>query len=120
MFACFEKDGLLHIEVSGSVDADEMQKGLDAFLALAEGREKIRCVYVVRDVELPTFQAIMVEFGYFGRLISLLPKMDRVALVANQSWVEQMAAVESMMIPGLEIRSYESAEAAMTWLKGGL
>lgn len=117
MFKTSEKDGLLYIEISGRIDAEAMREGLDAFLALAEARDKIRCVYTITDIEIPPLDALMVEFGYFGRLFQLLGKLDRVALIANQDWVRNAAAVESLIIPGLEIRSYPNAEAAMEWLR---
>ena len=118
MFTTSEKDGLLYIEIGGQIDAKAMREGLDAFLAMAESRDKVRCVYTITDIEIPPLDAIMVEFGYFGRLFQLLRKLDRVALVANQDWVRNAAALESLMIPGLEMRNYPNADAAMEWLHG--
>ena len=65
------------------IDAEAMRAGLDAFLALAEARDKIRCVYTITDIEIPPLDALMVEFGYFGRLFQLLGKLDRVALIVT-------------------------------------
>ncbi len=120
MFEVHDDDGLIRIRVSGALDETAMREGLDAFLALAESRDRVRLLYEVTDVGLPTMSALMVEFGYVGRLFSVLPKCDRVGLVANQAWVEQAATLESLLIPGLEIRNYDSPEAAMRWLRQDL
>jgi hypothetical protein len=97
-----------------------MEAGLDAFLAAAEPLERFDVLYLVRDLRVPTLGAIRVELTRFGRLWRLLRRFGRVALVADQAWVRNVAKVEGAVIPGLTIRTFEPDEEAeaRSWLAG--
>lgn len=107
-----EHDNILTIDVSGKVDADEMSQGLAALMQAAEGIEHGGMLMRLADIEMPTLGAIRVEMAQFGRLIGLIRRFDKIALLANQGWVQQVAMAEVALIPGLSIRTFEPGEQA--------
>jgi hypothetical protein len=115
-----EGPSLIRLEGSGEIDADGMEEALDAFLTAAEPLESFDMLYLVNGLRVPTLGAIRVELARFGRLWSLLPRLGRVALVADQGWVRAAAKAESAVIPGLAVRTFEPGEEAdaRQWLAG--
>ena len=54
--------GYVHLTISGPIDSDEMRNGLEAFLACLEDDKKTDFLYTISDFEMPSLQAIGVEF----------------------------------------------------------
>lgn len=111
-------NGYIELDISGKIGPKEMQTGMEAFLAAVKDEEKIDCLYRIKDVEIPPLSAIAVELSYFPLLLGVLKKLDRVAAVANQGWVRTAARIESAVIPGLVIKTFEPHEEAQAieWL----
>ncbi|QMU57489.1 MAG: STAS/SEC14 domain-containing protein [Boseongicola sp.] len=110
--------GFYRLAISGKIDEDDMKKGLDAFLAVTDAAPKTDFLYTISEFELPTFQAIAVEFGYFPRLFGCLNRIGKVALVADQTWLRKAAEIEAFLIPGLSIETFEEDQEpeAIAWL----
>ena len=117
-----EREGpsLLRLEVGGDIDAPEMEAGIERFLSAAEPLERFDMLYLVQDVRFPTLSAMRVELARLGRLWRLLPRLDRVALVANQGWIRAAAKAENALIPGVTIETFAAHEEARarSWLAG--
>ncbi|PWE33980.1 hypothetical protein DDZ14_02115 [Maritimibacter sp. 55A14] len=113
-----EDDGLIRVEIGGKIDATDMRAGIEELLRLAEDTGKMRLLYRITDIQIPTAEAIGVEFSYLPRLFGLISKFDRVALLANQAWVRNAAKVESALIPGLRIEIFDPGDeaGARAWL----
>ena len=110
--------GFVHLTISGRIEPQEMQAGLEAFLACLEDGKKTHFLYTITDFEFPPMTSIGVEFSYIPLLLQSLSKIGKVAVVADQAWLRTAAEVEGKLIPGLTIQSYEpdQAQAAETWL----
>ena len=110
--------GFYRLTISGQIDEDAMRAGLDAFLASVDGPGKSDYLYEISDFEFPSLQAIAVEFGYIPRLFAALPRIGKVALVADQQWLRKAAEIEGMVIPGLTIETFEPGDEAKAeaWL----
>jgi hypothetical protein len=52
----------------------------------------------------------------------MIRKVDKVAVLTDQGWVQNLAAVESLLVPNLEIRSFapDAEAAARAWLSGSV
>lgn len=115
-----EREGvdLIRLDIEGEIGPDAMREGLEAFLAATEPLERFDILYLVRDMKMPSLEAIRVELGYFGRLWRLIPRIGRAALVADQGWLRTAAKVEAAVIPGLTIETFTSdeEERARAWL----
>lgn len=110
--------GFVRLTIGGKIDETEMKNGLEEFLRIVEAADKTDFLYTIEDFELPALQAIAVEFGYLPRLLASLPKIGKVAVVADQAWLRKAADIEGMLIPSLTIETFPSdAEAeAKAWL----
>jgi hypothetical protein len=107
------------LTLSGSIDADEMRKGLDEILALSEGVQNGQMLYRITDFAFPSLEAIGVEFARLPKLFSLLGRFDRCAVVTDTDWLRTAAEFEGMLFPGITIKGFalDEAEKAEAWLE---
>ncbi|MDD9979050.1 MAG: STAS/SEC14 domain-containing protein [Boseongicola sp.] len=118
-----EKDpkGFVRLTISGQIDEAEMRSGLDAFLNILSDDGKTDFLYTISDFAMPELSAIAVEFGYIPRLLSSIPKIGRVAVIADAAWLRQAAEIEGLLLPGMTIESFSPGHEAdaEAWLMGG-
>ena len=108
----------LDIEISGKLDSNDMKAALDELISESKGIEHGRMLYRIQDFKLPSLAAIGVEFSRLPELFRLLGVFDRVAVLAEEGWIQNASEIEGAFIPGLEIKAFdldEEAEAE-TWL----
>ncbi len=110
----------IDLELSGSLDADAMRKGLDDLIELSEGMKNGLMLYTITDFSMPSAGALGVEFGRLGKLFALVGKFDRCAVLCDQAWLRSAAEIEGALIPGLKIKAFEldQRDAAEAWLTG--
>ncbi|MBT8414401.1 MAG: STAS/SEC14 domain-containing protein [Boseongicola sp.] len=110
--------GFVRLTIGGKIDEAQMKDGLEEFLKIVEAADKTDFLYTIENFEFPALQAIAVEMGYIPRLISSLPKIGKVAVVADQAWLRKAADIEGMLIPGLTIQTFppDGEDDAKAWL----
>ena len=115
-----EKDGLFVIEVTGKIDAGEMEKGLDRFIEMTRDVEEGRLLYRITDFELPTIGALVVEMRKSPDLFALVRRFAKAAVISDAAWIRSFAEWEGMLIPSFDIKSFlpKHEEEARSWLKG--
>ena len=113
--------GFHRLTIRGRIEEAQMRDGLDDFLAVVESAPKTDFLYTITDFQLPEFQALLVAFGYIPRLLMSLPKIGKVAVVADAAWLRKAAEIEGAVIPGLTIETFalDEAEQAEDWLTAG-
>ncbi|NNL18065.1 MAG: STAS/SEC14 domain-containing protein [Boseongicola sp.] len=113
-----DADGFVRLTIGGKIDEAQMKEGLESFLRIVEAADKTDFLYTIKDFEFPALQAIAVEFGYLPRLFASLPKIGKVAVVADQAWLRRAADIEGMLIPGLTIETFppDAEDDARAWL----
>lgn len=113
--------GYWRLEIAGRIDEAQMKSGLESFLATLQAQDKTDFLYTIRDFELPTLQAVAVEFGYIPRLFAALSRIGKVAVVAEADWLRRAADIEGRLIPGLTIATFrpEEVSQAIEWLTEG-
>jgi len=113
--------GFVRLSISGQISDAEMREGIEAFLNCLSDGAKTNFLYTISDFEFPALSAIAVEFGYFPRLLSALPRIGKVALVADAAWLRGAAEIEGFLIPGLTIETFTPDQGAQAeaWLMGG-
>lgn len=111
-------DTRLDIELDGTLDSAMMRLALDELIETSQGITGGRMLYTITDFAMPTFGAILVEFGYLSKLFRLLGQFDRCAVLSDASWLRTAAEIEGRMFPGIEIKSFELEDraAAEAWL----
>jgi len=113
-----EAPNLLVVEATGQMDAIGMEIALDMLVPVVRKMSHGAMLMRAHDVSWPTLGAIGVELRHWVQLMAMVRKVDRVAVLTDQGWVRNAAAIESLLVPNLEIRSFAPTEeaAARAWL----
>lgn len=120
MLNIFVKEaGIIEIELKGEIDAAAMESGLNRLLDLCEDLENGKLFYRISDFKMPTLAALGVEFMMMPKLFRLIGKVDKAAVLTDESWIKTASVIEGALIPGLEIKAFDLDEdvAAMDYLK---
>ncbi len=108
----------LDVEMSGKLDAESMKVALDELVSKSENIENGRMLYKIIDFQLPTLQAIGIEFSRLPSMFGLMKKFDRAAVLTDKTWLKRVSEFEGALFPGLEIKAFnidQKAEAE-AWL----
>lgn len=111
----------LDIHLAGRVTAAEMRPALDALEAAAADMTRGRLLYRVSDLRLPALGALLVELSRMPRLLRLLRRFERCAVLGDAGWIRDAARAEAAVFRGVEIRAFapEDWRAAEAWLAEG-
>jgi hypothetical protein len=112
----------LDIELSGTLDADAMSSALDQLIEESEDITKGRMLYRITDFEMPTMGALGVELQKMPKLLGLIGKFEKCAVLSDDAWIRTAAEIEGAVIPFLEIKGFplSAANLAEEWLEGSL
>jgi hypothetical protein len=108
------------IALSGALNADTMRLALDQLIQASESVTHGKMLYKISDFEMPTLGAMAVELYRMPKLISLIGKFDKCAVLSDTSWIRTAAEIEGAVFRSLEIKSFRLADAkiAEAWLDG--
>ena len=108
----------IDVEFGGKIDSAQMTKVLEEMFAAIEGMEHGRMLYRIGKLEMPTMGAIAVELSKLPKIFQLLRRIDRIAVVCDQDWIQTWAEIEGKLIPGLEMKSFDldDEDEALEWL----
>ena len=109
----------IDVEIDGRFDRETMAALIDAFVEAADGIEGGAMLYRVRDVDLPSFGAVAVEFSRLPALLRAVRRFDRIAVVAEALWIRRLSELEGLLLPGVEVRGFtpECAGDGQAWLR---
>ncbi|AEI95191.1 MULTISPECIES: STAS/SEC14 domain-containing protein [Roseobacter] len=110
----------LDLELSGALDREAMQAGLDDLIEQSKDITHGKMLYKVLDFEMPTMGALAVELRQMPKLFGLINKFDKCAVLSDVAWIRTVAEIEGAVIPSFEIKSFplSAAAAAEHWLDG--
>ena len=116
--ARLEAPNLLVMEAAGQMNAVSMEVALDMLVPVVKDMHHGGALVRAQGVEWPTLGAIGVELRHWGQLMAMVRKLDRVAVLTRQGWMQNLAMVESLLVPNLEIRSFDPDDEASArgWL----
>jgi len=109
----------VHVEFGGKIDRDQVTKVLDEMFAAIADRELGLLMYRIGKLEMPTLGAIAVELKNLPKIFRLVQKIDRIAVVCDQGWIQTATEIEGKLIPGLKMKSFDlnKENAAIEWLE---
>ena len=109
----------VNVEFSGKIDRDQMTRVLDELFAAIADMEHGLLMYRIGELEMPTVGAIAVELKNLPKIFRLAHKIDRIAVVCDQGWIQTATEIEGKIIPGLEMKSFDldKENAAIEWLE---
>lgn len=97
----------LDIKMSGKLDRQQMVTALDELVSKSEGIENGRMLYEIVDYQLPTLDAIKLEFSRFPEMLDFIKQFDKAAVVTDKTWLKIISEIEGALFPGLEIKGFE-------------
>ncbi|WP_455221020.1 STAS/SEC14 domain-containing protein [Kaarinaea lacus] len=108
----------LDIEMSGSLNTEEMIVALDELVSKSEHIENGKMLYDVIDFHLPSIGAIAIEFSRLPSMFGFLKKFERAAVLTDKTWLKKISEFEGSLIPGLEIKAFDrdQKKEAEAWL----
>lgn len=120
--ASLDAPNLLVMEITGQMDSVAMEIALNMLVPVVKDMRHGGALIRPKGVEWPTLGAIGVELRHWAQLMAMIRKVDKVAVLTDQGWVQNLAAVESLLVPNLEIRSFapDAEAAARAWLSGSV
>ncbi|MGJ8604318.1 MAG: STAS/SEC14 domain-containing protein [Marivita sp.] len=106
------------IDLSGKIDSEEMAKGLDDLLDMSQDVNAGRMLYTITSFAFPDLGAMAVEMARLPKLIGLLGRYDRCAVLCDTGWIRTAAEIEGALFPGIDIKGFELSErdTAEAWL----
>jgi len=102
----------LDMVISGKLHSDDMRRVLDEYVAKSDGIEAGKMLCDVADYQLPSLGAVAVEFSQMPRLLRVVGKFRRAAVLTDETWLKKISELEGHLIPGLEIRAFKRNERA--------
>ncbi|WP_227369709.1 STAS/SEC14 domain-containing protein [Halomonas sp. M20] len=111
----------LHVvamRVSGCIDADDLQRGIDAIEHTKKSHDKISFFVEVDNLRWMTGTALMRDIGYGLTQFGRMHRFHRIAVVSDQQWVRSVASVQNQLFSSIEVRPFkkEEKETAMQWV----
>ncbi|MFI4860334.1 MAG: STAS/SEC14 domain-containing protein [Phycisphaerales bacterium JB063] len=108
----------LDLTLSGKLDKEQMAAALDDMLTKAEGIKHGKMLYRIVDFHLPSLGAIGVEMIRLPKMLKLIGRFDKCAVLAEKDWLKKVSEIEGALIPGLEIKAFDlvQEDAAEAWL----
>lgn len=108
----------IDITIKGRLDADTMRQALDNLDIESQDVTNGRMLYTITDFALPSLGAIGVDLARIPKLMGLIGKFDKCAVLADATWLKAMATIEGALIPGLAIKAFDLGDTAQAeaWL----
>ena len=108
----------IDIEINGKLNSSDMKVAIEDLLRSSKDIEHGQMLYRINEFDIPTFGAMAMEFSYLPQLFKLVRRFDRVAVLADKSWVKKVSEIEGALIPGLEMKAFNLDEKAKAenWL----
>ena len=97
------------VKISGKVQSADMRQVVDLAETIGKGAEKASLVFEVENVEGLEWSALGEELSHLPAMWRMLTGLDRIAVIADQSWMRSAARIESALLPGVTWISWSSA-----------
>nr|WP_298378522.1 STAS/SEC14 domain-containing protein [uncultured Halomonas sp.] len=105
------------MRVSGCIDANELQHGIDAIEQAKKSHDKISFYIEVDNLRWMTGTALVRDIGYGLTQFGRMDHFHRIAVVSDQQWMRSVASVQNQLFSSIEVRPFkkEEKETAMQW-----
>jgi hypothetical protein len=120
MLEIIHNDGnRIDIVLDGKINAEGMRLALDTLIKESKNIENGVILYRVEDFQFPSLAAIAVEFSRMPKMLKLIKKFRRCAVLSDKKWLNKLSEIEGKFVPNLEIKAFDShdIEQAELWLQ---
>lgn len=107
-------DGLLVLEIDGSIRDADLDRVIPEMQAAMAGREDLRMVTRIKHlggIDPQTFT----HDGLFAFKTDAARRISRYAIVNAPAWIKPMAGMAGLFFPKLDIRFFDDFDAAREW-----
>lgn len=106
------------VEFSGKLDSAQMTVMLEEMFSAIEDMEHGLLLYRIGKLEMPTLGAIGVEMANLPKIFKMMGKIDKIAVVCDQDWIQTWSEIEGKLLPGIEMKSFDldDEDDALRWL----
>lgn len=108
------KDDVLAFEIDGVLTSEAVGSVLNDFEAWLAGHDKVRLLANIKNfggVE----PSVFMQSGLVSMKLDALKKLERYAVVGAPGWMMKIADAVGTMLPGVEIRTFDSDQEADAW-----
>tara|TARA_R110002020_G_scaffold108200_1_gene250832 strand:+ start:78 stop:449 length:372 start_codon:yes stop_codon:yes gene_type:complete len=118
-FIPFKSDRVVGIRFDGKIDGSELATALVPLKARLERHDNIRLYLEINDFEGMTAEAFFKDVKFS---LSNARQIEKEAVVTDQTWLKNSAAVIGAVFPGVDVKTFTMAEneAARQWITTGL
>ena len=102
----------LEAVVEGEITKEDVHEAFERMDALMGSQPKVDMLADVRAGVHIELAAIGEELRHLSHVGRMLAQMDRVALVADQTWIRAIARIESHFLPSIDYRVFTRDETA--------
>lgn len=114
-----KEPNMIALNIDGEITSETMTVGLDELIRLSTNMENGTMFYTIRNFQFPGLEALAVEFKKLPSLFNMIRKFDRIAVLADATWVKTVSEIEGKLIPGLQIKAFDldEEEKALAFLR---
>lgn len=105
-----KEPNMVGIDLDGEIDATAMDVGLDALVEICADMKGGRMFYRITNFQMPTLNALAVEFRKMPQLLRLIWNIDKAAVLTDQGWIKTVSEIEGAVLPGIEIKAFDLDE----------
>jgi hypothetical protein len=111
----------IELTMRGKIDAADMERTLDEFLAVMRDVEHGKLLFDIADFHFPSLDALGVKFVRLPELFGLMKRIDRIAILTDENWMHSAIKAEDFLFPSIDISAYPRAARAdaEAWLTAG-
>lgn len=106
------------VRIEGTLESDDIALAMATLDARLSRPGDVRCYIEAEDMDHVTFGAMLRDVLYGLRHVGDVPRFERFAFVADQSWLHALAKFEDKLLIGVEVRAFppEERAAARAWI----
>lgn len=114
-----DRPHVLAMRASGQVDADDLQRVIDALEALKKTQPRISLYAELDEMRWMTFTAFLRDLGYGLTQLGDMDRYYRAAIVTDKPWMKHIARLENRVFRDLEVRTFplRDKQAAWSWVE---
>lgn len=103
----------------GNFDKKAFDQAMDQFLPELKARDKFNIYLEIVELGEVEANAVWQDIKFYsGNFSSLVSKIDKVALVTDNSWLKNLAETSYKLVPGIELKAfpYKEQDVARHWI----
>ncbi|WP_336964278.1 STAS/SEC14 domain-containing protein [Sphingobium aquiterrae] len=100
----------VEIIVDGALAREDIPRVIADVVAVLEGTDRLDMIADVRGAPDLHLSLFLEELKHLPALFRIMKALDRVALIADESWIRTAAKIESKLLPGIAYEVFTRAE----------